>query len=59
MIRRIGEWKKIRKKISCICMIGTLAVSSINAVPVEAAKKTTVSVKKVVIPIGKQKKSRF
>lgn len=59
MIRRIGEWKKIRKKISCICMIGTLAVSSINAVPVEAAKKTTVSVKKVVIPIGKQKKKSF
>lgn len=59
MMRKIGNWKKFGKKIGCFCVIGTLVISGGNVVHVEAAAKPKLSVKKVVIPIGKQKKSSF
>ena len=58
-MRRIERWKNIGKRIVCIFVVGMLAVSVINKVSIKAAKKTSVSTTKVVIPIGKQQKSSF
>lgn len=47
------------KKICSICMVGVIALSGTYISNVEAASKTTLSTKKVTIPVGKQSKASF
>lgn len=53
------KWRKFGKQVGSFCLVGVLAASSVGVLPVNAAAKPSVSVKKVVIPIGKQTKSSF
>lgn len=59
MLNTKRKWKRIQKTMGGICLAGTLAVSGMQMVPVMAAEKPALSVKKVVIPLGKQTKSSF
>lgn len=52
-----GKWKKLRKTMGGICLVGAVAVSGMQINPVTAATKTSLSVKKVTISLGKQKAS--
>lgn len=59
MLNTKGKWKRIQKTMGGICLVGVLAVSSMQMNHVSAAAKPALSTKKVTISLGKQAKSSF